>query len=737
MEIPNICPYDEYFLAICPLGAQMAIERLGPLTPFLADFELQMNVYEGYCDDATQVKEAISIMESDSNNLPIIHAMGCAQWGQEFMAGAVNYYNFTAIAMLGNVNDGRDRQRYRNFFSLGESFDDIALSLLTFIKSRGWTHVAIIDEINPYYLKLSQVLLDKIKETDLDLLFYEHVPYWWDYTDEEYGRGIASLASADPRVIVYPGDSGYIFLCWMHRYKMYGPNYAIFIGNWGDTNKKQLELPEYAVDRVSSWCTVEIVREVLNTTFIFGEVNRADISKDEPDDVGMTWKSFDQEFRSRVDQMNSIFIYEGAKFVYYDFMLFTGVMLNEAERVLQLRNDSLINWSIKSENFKNNGRYIDDVLQEAMTNIRVTGLRGSYQFQKNTTMNTGGYTPMNLIQCITTPDSLEVEQVYVTAYDSSKTYQNRLMVFENKIQWNTVDGKHPFDRVQIKRIDLASLEANVMIVLMVISACVCVLSLSVTIWKRATRKLEFFLIILGIVICNSHVFLLPLRDVEPVALHCSILAALVMAGISIILVVISEMLKSRYRQVVKIVGEIKMAKAHPAIPTTMKLLTKNGKLHNMALIVLVLSCLILAVVFTWSVPVESINSEATLEDSFGKREIELPTRKKCQLSLSSFSIVIICFNVGLVVLSVLKSLFSIYKIRLLKKNLIALMKVRKITNNNKIPPINDHGNFFVSIITIVIAAFLVMILLSDSIFYVTSMQAIALGVVISINLVFY
>ena len=148
LEIPMIIEYANIAMGLAPITTQYAIDRLKNATPYLQDFELQVNFHEGLCVDEATLKEASSILESnDSNNLPIIYATGCATQAQNVIAEIVNFYNFTALGLFGDdPNKGM-----KHYYKLSESHDNLMLSVLTFFQTRNWTRFALIVDDHQFY----------------------------------------------------------------------------------------------------------------------------------------------------------------------------------------------------------------------------------------------------------------------------------------------------------------------------------------------------------------------------------------------------------------------------------------------------------------------------------------------------------------------------------------------------------------------------------------------------------
>ena len=270
-------------------------------------------------------------------------------------------------------------------------------------------------------------MMEGITNRKMELIWYERVPYYFNYDNDIYETTMQSLQMVDPRVIVFLGDSSLTLFCWLHRYKIYGPNRVIFVVNYADSNANTIQVPSY----VSEWCSSEMIRQVMNHTFVYGEANRADLSKNVPDSVGMTWAKFNKEIHQRAEDIeNVVWLFEAGKFLFYDLMLFTGFMLDEAERLLNLNNDSLINWSVGSKNFKQNGRFLSEIFKKAIFNVEVVGMRGNYAFLNSSKqLENSGSTPIIVGQVSTFIENFQNQIFFRNGLAMEKLSSNNLSIF--------------------------------------------------------------------------------------------------------------------------------------------------------------------------------------------------------------------------------------------------------------------------------------------------------------------
>ena len=567
-------------------------------------------------------------------------------------------------------------------------------------------------------------MIEEINDWKMDLIWYERVPSHHAYDNEMYKTEIESLKAVDPRVMVFQGDAGLTLLCWLHKYKMFGPNHAIFILKFSDSNTDTVTVPDF----LSDWCSPEMVREILNHTFIFGETNRADIERNISDDTGNTWAEFDNDIQSRVaDVEKAVWIYEGRKYLYYDLMLFTGFVLDEAERLLNLQNDSLFNWSIESENFKQNGQFIGDIFKEAIFNVKVVGMRGIYDFDRNSTQNWRGYTPITINQLSTKRDKFDIKLVQVAIYSNVLANDTpRLTIFNDKIYWATPDGKPPFDRVQIKPFEPSIYKFRLNLALIAFTMVGSIILVGFLFHRKLHRILEMNLIVTGIVICNIHIYLLPLRDAEPFAFHCSLLGTFFVLGISIFLLSLWSVLERQLKIISNFAMAIERNKNYR--PKRLKMFSKE----RLILAISIAAITILDISFLLSSPFKSHDMEITPERSFGYRVLDLEAEKSCIFDFNLTSIAFIGIISIFIWTALLKSILICYETNKLKKS-IELATPRKDScleletlTIEQVPP--DFGQFYTFVISLIIGACLVLLLLPKQTYLITAFLSLFLTI---------
>ena len=356
-----------------------------------------------------------------------------------------------------------------------------------------------------------------------------------------------------------------------------------------------------------------------------------------------------------------------------------------------------------------------------MENIRVVGLRGTYEFKDS--LNSNGFTPLDIFQVLTQPDSLTIKQHNVAIYDSSKSIGKRLQMSNSgSIHWNTPDGKPPFDRIQIKKIEISLFRLEVLIVWIVITAGLCIAMLVLIMVKPQLRTFGNILLSFGAITCNCHIFLLPLRNVEPVAFHCSLFGALILAGVSTGFVAMWEMIDFQLKEIQHAIASI----------TGRQIFGKKfcrTKLEIVLFAVVEVGVLLCALLFVLSSPVESDKERVTTDITFGRREIEMSTRRTCHLVTNTFPSVVIAITLSIVLTIIIKTILDIFNIRIYKKKLEELQK-KRMNNTLKIAKHINFGPFFSVKLTIIIATLLVLLLIEQYAFYATAFASNAIAVIV-------
>ena len=567
-------------------------------------------------------------------------------------------------------------------------------------------------------------MIEEIEHWNLDLIWHESIPAHYDYSSTDFQRVLESLRAADPRVMIFLGDSSVILFCWLHKFKLFGPNHSIFTIEFADINGDTISIPQH----VSDWCTVEMVREVMNRSFVFGEFNRADLFIDDPDQTGNTWSNFDSTIREQVaDVEKAVWIYEGRKYLYYDLILFTGFVLDEAERLLNLRNDSLINWSVGSKRFKQNGQFISHIFKEAIFNVKVVGMRGTYDFDRNSTINSNGFTPISIRQTLSTNST--VNSLKIGVHHRSNVEKPMLEIFEDRIVWGTADGKAHFDMVHVIRKEVTTFPISIGFTFMGLSFITLSIFLFSYFYRKFYKIMELNFITFGIILANCQVFLLPLRNMEPVTLHCSLFAAFFMLGIGFCSTALWSLLERQLKIMRITFSNNKPIKRKPLRKFT---ITRIFMIISMAIMAIGI------VIFINSSPFTLINHEFEMANSIGKREVILKIEQNCRMELNFLNKVTIGIIIFIISIFIIKSISICFKINQIKKKLKNIPNIvqspRRLGTRATSFPFqqNDrlagHEKFFSFLFSLIVSATLILLLRPLHTLMITSVSTLLLTI---------
>ena len=100
------------------------------------------------------------------------------------------------------------------------------------------------------------------------------------------------------------------------------------------------------------------------------------------------------------------------------------------------------------QEFQRNGTTIVEIIKEAVFQTNVRGFKGEYDFERESMVNSGGFTPITLTMHYGVGKGKEL----IAIYKSNRENGDPLQIFYDKIKWKTRDGLPPKDSAQIVEI---------------------------------------------------------------------------------------------------------------------------------------------------------------------------------------------------------------------------------------------------------------------------------------------
>ena len=146
---------------------------------------------------------------------------------------------------------------------MSERNDIPHVALARFIAEMKWKKIAILSEKFPYYDELEASFIPLLEAANVSIAWMGKTSHAGVF-DSEMERAMEEMKRKDVRIIVVNADRGAGKACWLHRFKMFGPNYVIFLFYWSDL------YPEgFVPDNLMDWCTVDMVNEVFFRDYFY------------------------------------------------------------------------------------------------------------------------------------------------------------------------------------------------------------------------------------------------------------------------------------------------------------------------------------------------------------------------------------------------------------------------------------------------------------------------------------
>ena len=611
-----------------------ALRRLRSFENLLPNYDVDIEWIDDWCTSSihvTEIGKRFHASEKSSNRLPIVSTAGCDGVGLKLIGEVASYFNHISFTWAcSNRAVFNDRDRFGSLFPLGESYREIYRSITLFIERYNWTKVALITERNNFYGDISEILFQLLRESNIEISFFQRVAYQ-EYDEEEHNQVMTEMAGVDPRIIIVYADFSVAKVCWFHRMGLYGPNYVFFIFALSDLSDFT---NIYIMPEIADWCSETMVREVLETTFLFGETSRAKFV--EHDDFGVSLEEYDRTMNEHVENIGGEWSFGCCRLFTHDLTMFIGLVLNKTEEILQTtRNETLSDWFVDSENFQANGSVISSILKESIYQVSYRGLSGEINFDPATKMNTLGYTPVQISQQIG-----GVEKV-VAIYKSNNRQGEKLSVYEDLLVWRGPNHQQPLDQVEIQKATFGTLSFGYFAIFSILAVIEIIIILVFLLRRRQHGKNRNPLLLIAgsTILLVSHIFILPNNNF--ISYHCNVIVGFLLFACSIILIGYSFLLVTlqldNEAQTTKSRSKIKSTGTQQGIPTlafkvkeAIERKKRNAKSEKVFVIVLFFLSVILA---TSAIAYQSMEthqrSAMSAESTIGKRSVELNIYMQC------------------------------------------------------------------------------------------------------------
>ena len=137
-----------------PEAVRLALERLMDLPDFLPEYKIRFELMDDLCLDEWAIHPLIDRLRKTGNEsrFPVVLLSECEAKAELIPSSFVKEFNFLSHSVVENtIQLDRRRKQLSNYIGFGRRADYHYFSLIALCKQMGWTKVALVSEMDPYY----------------------------------------------------------------------------------------------------------------------------------------------------------------------------------------------------------------------------------------------------------------------------------------------------------------------------------------------------------------------------------------------------------------------------------------------------------------------------------------------------------------------------------------------------------------------------------------------------------
>ena len=164
IRIITTITYDNDYFPIGSLGTEatrLALNKLALQPDWLPGYNVELEMIDDYCLDEGAIHPLIEKLRNSENEarFPIVLLSECEAKAELIPASFLKDFNFIGHSIYENtIKLSKRRHKLPNYLGLGQRADYYFFGLIAFCKEMGWSRVALVSEIDPYYDLVSSII---------------------------------------------------------------------------------------------------------------------------------------------------------------------------------------------------------------------------------------------------------------------------------------------------------------------------------------------------------------------------------------------------------------------------------------------------------------------------------------------------------------------------------------------------------------------------------------------------
>ena len=435
---------------VCTKAFELVLDLFRQPGRALAKYDLEIDVENTECDDVKMLEQMAGELFfndlSQRNRIPMAFLDECPGVATAQSAEMLVPNHYLGLTVALSTTDVSVNRRY-NTYGIRVSAILIYEATVHLAKKMGWKYYAVWSEDSSYFANLERELFAYYETFDFHLLDIQKLPY--NVIDSKLVEpAIDKLKQSGARIIMSHTGQTVVFACWLYRKNMY-VSYFFVSSSWSLFNPDTATIPP----EVASWCTRDMLRQVVKSWMFLGLGWMNDVFPDTfKDELGLSKVQMTELMSEKLYDAPNTPSWNIWAPACYDLAMFAAQVLETTEQKLVKLGTNLGQWTVGSENHRRNSSFLLQTMEEALFSLSVMGQKYFNEFDRESHLNTGGWTPVLFYQVLESGNGA-LKSVGTVYYQSSKKSFKDMI--PGGLRWSTVDGVPPKDQAVEVSVKLA------------------------------------------------------------------------------------------------------------------------------------------------------------------------------------------------------------------------------------------------------------------------------------------